>query len=401
MKLNRKGYMLVEIVIASVLAFGIAYYLLNLTYKFKNTNTDLQESYIYTKDKLVITKNIMSDLENGIVSEVNKIEDGVTFKIRLGDKIESRKLVINKENKYIEYGKTNDSYSSFITNDSSYYKKELEKSLDFNDLIINNNDASFNITISLSSMYTDNVYNIRLYSSFEGGILLSNKEVGSYVNYVGNNGCNDDSCRGLNANYVNDGDMGYCSNQYYKFKYSGWRIAYINNGSVHLVSAGSPECLCTDSRGISSNANCTSSEVSNNGAKNHINNLNEASLKYCNSIYAYGGICNENSTWNINSQDFKNILGRTLSSSSCFYSGDSSCGLGNDLINIGGFYWYASPYSQTSNYPFGWAPDNNVMYFFETKSNLGVRPIIKLNTNIIVVGGDGTKESPYEISIAD
>ena len=321
--------MLVEIVIASVLAFGIAYYLLNLTYKFKNTNTDLHESYIYTKDKLVITKNIMNDLENGIVSEVKKFENndavhetGVTFTIRLGDKIEPRKLIINKKDKYIEYGKTDASYASFIMNDSSYYKKELEKSLDFNDLIINNNDASFNITISLSSMYTDDVYNIRLYSSFEGGALLSNKEVGSYVNYVGNNGCNGDSCKGKNANYINDSDMGYCSNQYYKFKYSGWRIAYINNDSVHLISAGAPECLCTNSSGISSNANCTSSEVSNNGAKNHINNLNEKALEYCNSIYAYGGICDINSAWNINSQDFKNILGRTLSSSSCFDSVD-------------------------------------------------------------------------------
>ena len=41
MKLNRKGYMLVEIVIASVLAMGIGYYLLNLTYKFKNNSEDI------------------------------------------------------------------------------------------------------------------------------------------------------------------------------------------------------------------------------------------------------------------------------------------------------------------------------------------------------------------------
>ena len=60
MKLNRKGYMLVEIIIASVLAFGIAYYLLNLTYKFKNTNADVYESYYYMKDKILITKNIMN-----------------------------------------------------------------------------------------------------------------------------------------------------------------------------------------------------------------------------------------------------------------------------------------------------------------------------------------------------
>ena len=61
MKLNRKGYMLVEIIIASVLAMTVAYYLLNLTYRFKDTNEDLYHSTVFLNDKILITKNIMQD----------------------------------------------------------------------------------------------------------------------------------------------------------------------------------------------------------------------------------------------------------------------------------------------------------------------------------------------------
>ena len=70
MKLNKKGYMLVEIVIATVLAFSIAFYLLNLTYKFKNTNSDIQESRAFLADRLVITKNIMNDIRDKAVGNV-------------------------------------------------------------------------------------------------------------------------------------------------------------------------------------------------------------------------------------------------------------------------------------------------------------------------------------------
>ena len=61
-KLNNKGYMLVEIIIASVIAFSVAYYLINLTIKFKNQNSDLYNNTIIKNDKVNITKNIMNDI---------------------------------------------------------------------------------------------------------------------------------------------------------------------------------------------------------------------------------------------------------------------------------------------------------------------------------------------------
>ena len=41
MKLNRKGYMLVEIILASAIAFGVGYFILQMVINLKNKNDDL------------------------------------------------------------------------------------------------------------------------------------------------------------------------------------------------------------------------------------------------------------------------------------------------------------------------------------------------------------------------
>lgn len=44
--------MLVEIIVASVIAFSVAYYLLNLTYKFKDKSEDIYYSTTMLSDKI-------------------------------------------------------------------------------------------------------------------------------------------------------------------------------------------------------------------------------------------------------------------------------------------------------------------------------------------------------------
>ena len=63
MKINKKGYMLVEIIVSFVLAFSIAMYLLNLTIKFKDTNEEIYYSAQYFKDRNLVVRNIMDDLD--------------------------------------------------------------------------------------------------------------------------------------------------------------------------------------------------------------------------------------------------------------------------------------------------------------------------------------------------
>lgn len=160
--------MLVEIIVAFALAFSIAMYLLNLTLKFKDTNEDIYYSAKYLKDKNLITRNIMSDLEiNTIdVSSINKSAKELTFDVYIlkedGDSTrETRKLKISGNT--IEYGKYN---TNFVKGDRSYYKKELEQSLiigDISECSLENN--YFCIQIPISSMYDDKTYDIKILSN--------------------------------------------------------------------------------------------------------------------------------------------------------------------------------------------------------------------------------------------
>lgn len=80
-KLNNKGYMLVEIILASVIAFALAYFMIELTLKLKNKNDDLLVETLTTTDRAIISNSVMSYMK-----ELNAIE-AKNFCNDLGSKI--------------------------------------------------------------------------------------------------------------------------------------------------------------------------------------------------------------------------------------------------------------------------------------------------------------------------
>ncbi len=213
---------------------------------------------------------------------------------------------------------------------------------------------------------------------------LSEVEPGSYVAYTGNNGCSGEACKGVT---VSSGST-----------YNGWRVAYTKNDNAYLVSAGVPERMCTNSDGTSSNGSCSGWE-STEGIPRHLSNLDNTALRYCNPTYAYGGVCNSSSAWAMDANDFQNITGKPLNSSSCYYSRlDRSCGYENDLIDNGDYYWFATLDSASAN-AFYWSRANQaVISNYSSEQLYGVRPVLRLSSNVLVVGGTGTYEDPYQIS---
>ncbi len=172
---NRKGYMLVELVLASALAMSIAFYLLNLTYQFKNKNEDIHQSIAYMSDKIAITKNIMNDLDRVIVTDINHIHeenentiDTVELVVRLRSDYSNRQfrrlqIIKNVTGIAIQYGKWENDH--FIKEDFSYYEKSLEKSLIVKKVQINGSDTEedfFSLKIPIRSMYDDKNYDINL-----------------------------------------------------------------------------------------------------------------------------------------------------------------------------------------------------------------------------------------------
>ena len=171
-KLNNKGYMLVEIIIASVLAFSVTYYLLNLTYEFKDKNEDVYFSTAILSDKINITKNIMNDLEGKSVSilSYNNSSNPLYVELVVGDAEDSsiKRISIDKNTNTITYGMYNQYREKYIvTDDNTYYQKEIDSFLEFGEIKLEGNLTGANsdyvyIIIPISNIYSDETYDIRL-----------------------------------------------------------------------------------------------------------------------------------------------------------------------------------------------------------------------------------------------
>lgn len=64
-RLNNKGYMLVEIILAFAITMGVMYFLMDLTVKLKNKNDDLMVSTLAATDQAIIYNTIMKEVYAG------------------------------------------------------------------------------------------------------------------------------------------------------------------------------------------------------------------------------------------------------------------------------------------------------------------------------------------------
>ena len=199
-KINNKGYMLVEIIVAAVIAFSIAYYLLNLIVKFKNINEDIYFDTEITNIKINTIKSIKEDLAEESRVRIYEIddesEDKYYINMEVGEDNRTKRIEIDKINKVIEYGLYKD--KEFDKKDISHYKKKFPDFVDINikidkqefpkievegvnksllgkvkklDTEIIKDYRQVTITIKISNIYTDYNDNITLfiysYNNFE------------------------------------------------------------------------------------------------------------------------------------------------------------------------------------------------------------------------------------------
>lgn len=165
-RLNNKGYMLVEIIVASVIAFSVAYYLINLTYKFKDKNEDVYYSTVMLSDKVNITKNIMNDLKkyniNSVSQTTNDTTKVITFNVSISrnGSEETVTKILSVEKSKVEYGKFED--NNFV-HDKSYYKKDISKGSEITGVdVITEEEGYYFIVIKVSSLYTNDNEDIKL-----------------------------------------------------------------------------------------------------------------------------------------------------------------------------------------------------------------------------------------------
>lgn len=265
-------------------------------------------------------------------------------------------------------------------------------------IIIENNTSStikINIGVGSSETSTSDIEYLdgkKLITGTTAINLLSDAKEGSYVKYTGNNGCEGNLCQGDNANYVDKDNMGYCLNEENKFIVNGWRIAYVVNDTAYLVSAGATECI-----GYEENTDIDGTSNIDDTITKNLDILNNIALKYCNSAYAYGGICNKDSAWAFSDKDYKKIMDIDLSLDSCYKQDKNvTCGYSNNLINNGSFYWIGTNSLVKTFY---WDSSNNYIDNSVLDVSYGVRPVLRLKASTRIIGGSGTYEDPYTITI--
>ena len=235
----------------------------------------------------------------------------------------------------------------------------------------------------------------RLISGTDDINYLNEVETGSFVEYVGSNGCTGNSCRGENANYVNGDNKGYCYSKDSKIRKIGWQVAYIEEKIVYLISAGSLECVSTGANGsISFNKKLDNFEQAV-GTPKHITNLNTESLKYCNEDFVIDGECNGNTVWAFNASDFTKI--NNMPVRACYKNHSESCDGFDDIITNSGYYWIANKFDDT-NTNYYWDGIHGYVYNSNTSNSLGIRPVIKMDPSIYIVDGDGSSNNPYKIA---
>lgn len=70
-KLNKKGYLAVEVILASVVAVSIAVFLIDLTVKMVNKTNDNYTNTLFLTDKALITNNLRKEIKKDIEKEKN------------------------------------------------------------------------------------------------------------------------------------------------------------------------------------------------------------------------------------------------------------------------------------------------------------------------------------------
>ena len=162
-KLNRRGYLTIEIILGSVIAFAIAFFLIEITVKMVSNNDDTFRDTIITTDNALIISGVKEVVENNTdgINNINcndnnicyiTYKDGNTATLEIADSTVDGSTV-----KIVKYEKNN-----VIT-----YQKELDSSL--SDIKLTSNitgdgevtdESNIYFKITGKNIFLDKEYNI-------------------------------------------------------------------------------------------------------------------------------------------------------------------------------------------------------------------------------------------------
>lgn len=166
MKLNRKGYLTVEIILASAVAFAIAFFLMEITVKLVSKTDDVYHETVIAYDDAIIINNIKEKIKDYIIET-----DGLNFVEcknnecniwgeRVGGATEERYLYYDSVSKEIRFSEGAEEGKDRVT----LYSKKVDDSISEVEISSNINgnvkpsDRIVFFNIKLKNIFTDNVY---------------------------------------------------------------------------------------------------------------------------------------------------------------------------------------------------------------------------------------------------
>ena len=166
MKLNRKGYLTVEIILASTIAFAIAFFLIEITVKLVSKTDDVYHETVIAYDDAIIINNIKEKIKDYIIET-----DGLNFVEcknnecmisgeRSGGPKEDRYIYYDSTSKEIRFSEGAEEGKDRVT----LYAKKVDDSISEVEISSNINrnvkpsDRIVFFNIKLKNIFTDNAY---------------------------------------------------------------------------------------------------------------------------------------------------------------------------------------------------------------------------------------------------
>ena len=166
MKLNRKGYLTVEIILASAVAFAIAFFLMEITVKLVSKTDDVYHETIITYDDAIMINNIKDKIIDYIIETdgLNLVEcennECNILGNRIGGVTEERWLYydsVSKEIRFSEGAKKREDRATLYAKkvDDSISEVEISSNINRN---VEPSDRIVFFNIKLKNIFTDNAY---------------------------------------------------------------------------------------------------------------------------------------------------------------------------------------------------------------------------------------------------
>lgn len=166
MKLNRKGYLTVEIILASAVAFAIAFFLMEITVKLVSKTDDVYHETVITYDDAIMINNIKDKIidyiieTDGLALVECKNNECNIWGERVGGATEERYLYYDSESKEIRFSEGAEEGKDRVT----LYAKKVDDSISEVEISSNINrnvkpsDRIVFFNIKLKNIFTDNAY---------------------------------------------------------------------------------------------------------------------------------------------------------------------------------------------------------------------------------------------------